>query len=115
MSNAYAGASVSNAGWCSAGSWGATLALAYAERHTDRVTEMVVSSVATTTLWDIDWITRGVGAFFPERGFAFATTCRASDSVTLATAYHRLLMHPDPAVLIRQPATDAIGNWQSSA
>src|ERR1700726_2911189 len=42
------------------GSWGSTLALAYAERHPHRVTEMVLVSVATNTAWEIDWITRGV-------------------------------------------------------
>jgi proline iminopeptidase len=47
------------------GSWGSTLALAYAERNPDRVSEMVLASVATTTAWEIDWITRGVGVFFP--------------------------------------------------
>jgi proline iminopeptidase len=32
-------------------SWGSTLALAYAEQHPDRVTEMLLASVATTTAW----------------------------------------------------------------
>ena len=48
------------------GSWGSTLALAYAERHPERVTGLVLHAVATTTRWEIDWITRGVGAFLPE-------------------------------------------------
>src|SRR2546423_991402 len=46
------------------GSWGSTLALTYAERHRERVTALVLNSVATTTAWEIDWITRGVGMFF---------------------------------------------------
>ena len=80
-------------------SWGSTLALAYAQRHADRVTEMVLASVATTTAWEIDWITRGVGVFFPEAWQRFRDgvpeAARAGD---LADAYHRLLMDPDPAV-----------------
>lgn len=71
-------------GW----SWGSTLALAYAERHPERVTEMVLFSIATTTAPEIEWITRRVGAFFPE----------ADREGSLVEAYHRLLMHPDPAV-----------------
>jgi proline iminopeptidase len=81
------------------GSWGATLALAYAERHTDCVIEMVLSSIATTTPWEIDWITRGVGAFFPEAWFRFCNGLPEGERTgKVATAYHRLLMHPDPAI-----------------
>ena len=81
------------------GSWGSTLALAYAEQHPPRVTEMVLFSVATTTAWEIDWITRGVGVFFPE------PWARLRDGIpeperngSLVEAYHRLLMNPDPAI-----------------
>lgn len=81
------------------GSWGSTLALAYAERHPACVTEMVLNSVATTTRREIDWITRGVGAFFPEAWARFRDGVPAADrDGNLADAYHRLLMHPDPAV-----------------
>jgi proline iminopeptidase len=48
------------------GSWGSTLALAYTEQYPERVTEMVLFSIATTTASEIEWITRGVGAFFPD-------------------------------------------------
>jgi proline iminopeptidase len=48
------------------GSWGSTLALAYAERHIDRVSELVLFSVTTTAAWEIEWITEGVSIFFPE-------------------------------------------------
>jgi proline iminopeptidase len=47
-------------------SWGVTLALAYAERRPERVTEMVMSSVTTSTRADIDWLYNGVARFFPE-------------------------------------------------
>ena len=58
------------------GSWGSTLALAYAEQHPTHVAEMVLFSVATTTAWQIDWITRGIGVFFPSHGPVFATEFR---------------------------------------
>jgi proline iminopeptidase len=81
------------------GSWGTTLALAYAERHPDRVSEMVLSSIAMTTPWEIDWTTRGVGAFFPEAWFRFCNGLPEGQRAgNLAAAYHRLLMHPDPAI-----------------
>jgi proline iminopeptidase len=81
------------------GSWGSTLALAYAERNPDRVSEMVLASVATTTAWEIDWITRGVGVFFPEPWASFRDGVPEADRAgSLVDAYHRLLMNPDPAV-----------------
>lgn len=80
-------------------SWGSTLALAYAERHPDRVTEMVLASVATTKAWEIDWITRGVGIFFPEAWARFrGGVPEAERDGSLVDAYHRLLMNTDPAV-----------------
>lgn len=81
------------------GSWGSTLALAYAERHPDLVTEMVLFSIATTTAWEIDWITRGVGAFFPKAWSRFREGVPHADrDRDLSAAYHRLLMEPDPAI-----------------
>ncbi len=81
------------------GSWGSTLALAYALQHTDRVSGLVLHSVATTTKAEIDWITRGVGAFVPDAWEMFASAARLKrEADTLVEAYHRLLVDPDPAV-----------------
>lgn len=81
------------------GSWGSTLALAYAQIHPQRVSELVLNSVATTTAAEVDWITRGVGARFPEAWARFRDGAppEAADG-DLAAAYHRLLMHPDPEI-----------------
>ena len=48
------------------GSWGSTLILAYAERHPERVSEIVIPAVTTTRRSEVDWLYRGVGRFFPE-------------------------------------------------
>ncbi|MCX5497676.1 prolyl aminopeptidase [Kaistia dalseonensis] len=81
------------------GSWGSTLALAYAEAHPERVTELVLNSIATTTAREIEWITRGVGAFFPEAWSRLLDGVPPSErSGNLIDDYHRLLMHADPAV-----------------
>jgi proline iminopeptidase len=81
------------------GSWGSTLALAYAEQHPDQVTEMVLNSVATTTAWEIDWITRGVGIFFPEAWARFRDGVpEAARDGSLVDAYHYLLVHADPGL-----------------
>jgi alpha-beta hydrolase superfamily lysophospholipase len=45
---ARAGRRSRSRGWCWVGSWGSTLALAYAERHARRVTEMVLAASPLT-------------------------------------------------------------------
>ena len=50
------------------GSWGSTLALAYAESHPDRVTEMVLFGVTTGRREEFDWLFRGgLSALFPAQ------------------------------------------------
>ncbi len=92
-------------------SWGSTLALAYAEAHRRRVTGMILASVATTTAREIDWITHGVGAFFPEAWERYRDGVpEAERNGSLVDAYHHLLMHPDPA--IREKAARDWCDWE---
>ncbi len=51
------------------GSWGSTLALAYAELHPDRVTELILWGVTTGRHSEFDWLFRGVSqAYSPSSG-----------------------------------------------
>lgn len=81
------------------GSWGATLGLAYAERHPERVSEIVLFSVTNTTRREVEWITRDMGRIFPEEwaGFRDAVPEPERDG-SLVDAYARMLADPDPAV-----------------
>jgi proline iminopeptidase len=81
------------------GSWGTTLALAYAERHPGRVRGLVLFSVALTTRAAVAWATRGVGRYFPAEWRRFRDGVPAPErDGDLAAAYARLLADPDPAV-----------------
>jgi proline iminopeptidase len=96
------------------GSWGCTLALAYAQQYPDRVTEMIVFGVTTGRRAEFDWLFRGgVAAFFPEqweRLRAALPDCeRDSDAVE---GYHRLLNDPDPTV--RERAAFEWCLWESA-
>lgn len=91
-------------------SWGSTLALAYAQAHPDRITEVVVTAVTTGRREEIDWITEGVGAVFPEAWERFAAAARPGERVV--EAYARLLRDDDPAV--RAAAADAWDDWEST-
>ena len=80
-------------------SWGSTLALAYAQRHPERVAALVLFSVGTTTRADVAWATRGVGRYFPAEWRRFRDGVPAPErDDDLAAAYARLLADPDPAV-----------------
>jgi proline iminopeptidase len=87
------------------GSWGSTLILAYAERHPERVSEIVIPSVTTTRRSEIDWLYRGVGRFFPEEWERFrAGVPEADRDGDLLAAYVRLVDDPDPDVRAKATA-----------
>lgn len=80
-------------------SWGSSLALAYAQRHPDRVTGLVLYSVVANTRREIEWITRDMGRIFPEEWARFrAGVPEADRDGDLTAAYARLLADPDPKV-----------------
>jgi proline iminopeptidase len=84
------------------GSWGSTLALAYAERNPHRVTGMVLAGVTTTRRSEIDWLYHGLSRFFPDEWARFRDGVPEPErDGDLVEAYHRLLLDPDPAVCAR--------------
>jgi proline iminopeptidase len=86
----------------SGGSWGSTLLLAYAERHPERVSEIVISGVTTGRRSEIDWLYRGVGRFFPEEWQRFRASVPVADrDGDLVAAYARLMEDPDARVRAR--------------
>ncbi|MCL3859478.1 prolyl aminopeptidase [Actinotalea sp. K2] len=92
-------------------SWGSTLALAYAQQHPDRVSELVLAAVTTTTRAEVEWITRSMGRIFPEAWERFVTELPEGDrDGDLAGAYSRRLAHPDRAV--RESAARAWCDWE---
>lgn len=95
-------------------SWGSTLALAYAERHPDRVTEIVLASVTLTRQEDIEWLYHGVGRFFPDEWARFRDGVPAAErGGDLVAAYDRLLNHdPDPTV--RERAARDWCDWEDA-
>ena len=77
------------------GSWGSTLALAYAERNPDRVTELILTAVTSTRKSEIDWLYHGVAPLFPEQWQRFRLGVPEADREgNLVEAYYRLLQNP---------------------
>jgi proline iminopeptidase len=95
------------------GSWGSTLALAYAETHPDRVTELVLRGIFTLRKSELDWFYEGgAGAIFPDLWEGFLAPVPVEQRGNLINAYHRLLNDPDPAVHL--PAATAWARWEAS-
>ncbi|MDG4863903.1 prolyl aminopeptidase [Streptomyces sp. T-3] len=81
------------------GSWGSTLILAYAERHPERVSEIVISGVTMTRPEETDWLYHGVGRLLPGPWEAFRDALPEPDrDGNLVAAYNRLMNDPDDAV-----------------
>lgn len=95
------------------GSWGSTLALAYAEEHPARVTEIILLGVTTTRRSEIDWLYRGAGRFFPEQWERFAAGAGGTPpDGDLVAAYARLTGDPDQGV--RERATADWCAWEDA-
>ncbi|HEY0450243.1 prolyl aminopeptidase [Actinophytocola sp.] len=93
------------------GSWGATLAMAYAQTHPERVSEIILRGVFLLRRRELDWMYRGgAGNLFPEAWADFAALVPAGD---VLEGYHRLVNDADPEVRARAAA--AWSNWEGAA
>ncbi|MCF1708935.1 prolyl aminopeptidase [Tabrizicola sp. J26] len=95
------------------GSWGATLALAYAETHPERVRALIVRGIYTVTKAEIDWYYRyGVSEMFPDAWERFLAPIPEVERDDLVAAYRRRLTSPDPEV--RRVAAQAWSTWEGT-
>ncbi|QDY71452.1 prolyl aminopeptidase [Qingshengfaniella alkalisoli] len=78
------------------GSWGATLALIYAQAHPDRVAYLALRGVFLMTQSELDWFyAGGVGRFWPDVWERFVDPIPVSERDDLIAAYHRRLFSGD--------------------
>jgi proline iminopeptidase len=87
------------------GSWGSTLALAYAEAHPDRVRALVLRGIFLCRRSEIDWFLYGIRTIFPEPWRAFSGFLPEKERGDLLGNYYRRLTEADPA--IHMPAARA--------
>ena len=88
-------------------SWGSVLALAYAEAHPPRLTEMILVGAAAGRRSETDLLTYGLGRMFPRawgRFAGFANRTPGEDHII--AKYNRLLFDSDPKV-----AEEAARHW----
>jgi proline iminopeptidase len=93
------------------GSWGSTLALAYAEAHPTRVSELVLRGIFLLRKQEIDWFyQRGADAIFPDAWEDYLAPIPADERGDLLHAYHRRLTSDDSA--LRLAAAKAWSVWE---
>lgn len=96
------------------GSWGTTLALAYAETYPVRVTEMVLHGITTTRPSEIEWLYHGVAPMFPEQWHNFRMSVPEDErDGNMVAAYYRLLQHP--AADVRLKAARDWHDWENAS
>ncbi|HEY6867714.1 MAG TPA: prolyl aminopeptidase, partial [Candidatus Eisenbacteria bacterium] len=94
------------------GSWGSTLALAYAEAHPERVTELVLRGIFLVRRWELDWFYQdGASAIFPEHWERYAGHIPAGERGEVVAAYHRRLTSDDAQV--RLEAARCWSRWEA--
>jgi proline iminopeptidase len=95
------------------GSWGATLALLYAQTHPDRTRHLVLRGVFLMTKGELDWFYGGgAGRFWPEPWARFVSLIPENERDDLITAYHKRLFSGDRAEEIRYGR--AWSNWENA-
>ncbi len=78
------------------GSWGSTLALAYAEKHPERVTGLVLRGIFLGTRREFDWFyQRGTREIFPEAWHALIAPIPEDERDDLPAAYYKRLVGND--------------------
>ena len=93
------------------GPWGSTLALAYAETHPDKVSELVVRGVYTLTRDELLWYyQKGVSEMFPDKFERFLAPIPEAERGDMMAAYRKRLVDPDRAVQLA--AAKAWSLWE---
>lgn len=94
------------------GSWGSTLAMAYAETHPERVTELVLRGIYTVTQAELDWYYQfGASELFPEKFAAYQAPIPEAERGNMMQAYRKRLTGSDPEE--RQRCAVAWSRWEA--
>ena len=95
------------------GSWGSTLALAYAETHPDRVTELVLRGIFMLRYAEIRWFYQhGASDVYPDRWEAYRDAIPADERDDFISAYYKRLTGIDHRAALA--AAKAWSVWEAS-
>jgi proline iminopeptidase len=94
------------------GSWGSTLAIAYAQTHPQRVLGLVLRGIFLASPTEIEWFLYGMRYQFPEAWRGFTEFLPEDEREDLLAAYYRRLTDPDPAMHL--PAARAWDRYEAA-
>ncbi len=94
------------------GSWGSTLALAYAEAYPERCLGLVLRGIFLARAAELDWFMHGMRNVFPEAWRAFAEFLPPPEREDLLGSYYHRLTDPDPAIHL--PAARAWDQYEGA-
>jgi proline iminopeptidase len=94
------------------GSWGSTLALAYAQAHPERVSALVLRGIFLGSEAEIDWFLYGMAKVFPENWRNFVAAVPENERRDLMAAFSKRLNDPDPKIHL--PAARAWSMYEGS-
>ena len=97
------------------GSWGSTLALAYAQKHPQRVRALVLRGIFLVRPWEFRWFyetSDGTGALFPDLWEEFVKPIPVAERGDMMHAYYKRLTSDDPQVL--NEAARAWSIWEGA-
>ena len=97
------------------GSWGSTLALAYAQRHADSVSELVLRGIFLLRRSELEWFyqsSEGAASLFPDQWEPFIAPIPEEERYDMMRAYYRRLTSTDPAE--RAAAARAWSTWEGA-
>ncbi len=96
------------------GSWGSTLALAYAQTHPERVTELVLRGIFMLRREELEWFYQsGAHWIYPDSWQSYHDHIPAPERSDMIAAYYKRLIDPDPAVQLA--AARQWSMWEGSA
>jgi proline iminopeptidase len=95
------------------GSWGSTLALAYAQKHAERVTELILRGIFTIRKREIDWFYQeGASMMFPDLWETYLAPIPAEERHDMVGAYYRRLTGNDEE--LKMACAKAWSRWEAS-
>ena len=93
------------------GSWGSTLALAYAQTHPQQCSELIVRGIFTLRRAELLWFYQeGASWLFPDKWEEYLAPIPPAERDDLIAAYHRRLTGDDPVEQLR--AAKAWSSWE---
>lgn len=95
------------------GSYGSTLALLYAIKHPQRVSQLVLRGIFLGRQSDIDWLYQeGASYFYPEEHESFKAVIPNEERDDLVKAYYRIFTGADEG--LKREAAKAWADWEGS-